>query len=1169
MGNSKSFTHLHVHNEYSMLDGAAKIDDALDTVAKFGQPALATTNHGYQYDAYEFYQKATARGINPIIGVEAYLAPTSRLHKKPSPLQGVEETKTPYTHLTLLSENNQGLRNLFTLSSRASIEGYFYKPRMDRELLAQYGKGIIATSGCLGSEVNQLLLAGRYDLALQSAGELQDIFGKENFFFEIMSHGIEDESRIFPEQLKIAQHIGAPLVATNDSHYTTPDQEHAHDALLCIQTGATFSSEKRFKFEGHGYHIKSTEEMRELWKDFPEACDNTLLIAERCRVQFEARDDLFPHFPIPAGFTEETYLAEQTWAGIKERYGENPTPEVIERTQYELGIINSKGFAGYFLVVSDFVRWAKSHGIKVGPGRGSAAGSIVAYATHCTELDPIMHKLMFERFLNPERNSMPDMDIDFDDNRRGEVIEYVRQKYGSDKVAQIVTYSTIKAKQAIKDAARVLDKPIQLGDKLSKLMPEPSKGKSPDLSVIVDKHDPRYKEASDIRNEMSANQDAREVIDLALGLEGLKRQVGLHAAGVIISGKPLIDVIPVSLDEKTGSLVTQFDYPTCESLGLLKMDFLGLKNLSIIDKALSNIEHTTGEKVNLEALPLDDKKTYELFASGNTLGVFQVDSEGMQKLLRRMKPTVFNDISAVLALYRPGPMGIGAHNQYADRKNGREAVDYIHPDLAQAIGPILEDTYGLCIFQEQVMQIAQTLAGYSLGEADLLRKAMGKKKPEVLAELEPEFRNRVVANGYSNESFDALWGVLLPFADYAFNRAHTASYGLISYWTGWLKAHHPAEYMAALLDSASPDSLPLYLAEAERMGIEILPPDVNSSLYSYTPQQGMKIRYGLGKIRNVGAIPSTVIVHEREKGGAFASLTDFLTRTGITSQVASSLAQAGALDAFSNSRSGMFEALPSLLPVAQARFREATLGNVDLFSMLQNETGEPLSDPDFGEETWSNSTKLQKEFLMTGMYLSGSPLEGYQQAIRRYSHIKSPSDLQAFKSGDSIIIGGILKSVERRIAKKSGRPWIQTNILFDAGTLSARAFGKIAANDSPKIGLFEEDNIVLLKCKLEQEEDSGEYSLLIQDIVACKKDEKLAPMKELLISPPLSGFTLPSFEKFKQVSPRYPGGYNLYIKSPSTGLIVNTGVAGDGSSRMKIAFQKIFGRETTFELFNT
>ena len=744
-----------------MLDGAARVTELVAEVARQEMPAIAITDHGNVFGAFEFNKQAVKAGVKPIIGIEAYIAPESRFEKKRVKwAEGGEDDVSgggAYTHMTILAENNKGLSNLFKLSSLASLEGFYYKPRMDRELLSTYSEGLIATTGCPGGEIQTRLRMGAYKEAMRAASDLRDIFGRDNFYLEIMDHGIDIESRVRSELLKLGKDLGLPLLATNDLHYTKHEDAGAHEALLCVQSGSTIADPKRFKFENDEFYLKTAAQMRELFADIPEACDNTLLIAERCNITMREGENLLPQFPVPAGQTEITWLTRLANEGLAARCGGEVSPEYQARLDYELSVMITMGFPGYFLVVADLCSHARDVGIRVGPGRGSAAGSLVSYALGITQLDPIRHGLLFERFLNPERISMPDIDLDFDERRRSEMIQYATDTYGEDRVAQIITYSNIKSKQALKDATRVLGYPYAIGDKITKALPPTVMGKDITLSGVFDPKDERFGEAGEFRSIYETDPDAKKIVDTARGLEGLKRQWGVHAAGVILSKDPLLDVIPIHRRESDGAIITQFDMGACEAIGLLKMDFLGLRNLSVIDVCLENIKKNQGAEVDLSTLTLDDPKTFELLSKGETLGVFQLDGGPMRSLLKQMSPDSFEDISAVLALYRPGPMGVNAHTDYADRKNNRKPVEPIHPELSEPLAEILDDTYGLIVYQEQVMAIAQKVAGFSLGRADLLRKAMGKKNKAILDKEYVNFEEGMKKNNFSEGAIKKLW----------------------------------------------------------------------------------------------------------------------------------------------------------------------------------------------------------------------------------------------------------------------------------------------------------------------------------------------------------------------------------------------------------------------------
>ncbi|MGX1694320.1 DNA polymerase III subunit alpha [Microbacterium keratanolyticum] len=1038
-----------------MLDGAAKLTAMTQAAAEYGMPAIAVTDHGNTFAAFEFYNAAKAAGVKPIIGLEAYVTPGTHRSDKTRVQWGSPDQKSDdvsgsgaYTHTTMWSETTEGMHNLFRLSSRSSMEGYYFKPRMDRELLQTYSKGIIATTGCPSGEIQTRLRLGQYDAARNAAAEFQDIFGKENYFAEIMDHGLSIERRVMSDLLRLSKDLGIPLVATNDSHYTHQHEADAHAALLCVQSGSTLDDPNRFQFDGDGYYVKTAAEMRQMFRDHPEACDNTLLIAERCEVEFNTSANYMPRFPVPDGETEDSWLIKEVEAGLHYRYPGGIPDKVRKQAEYETGIILQMGFPGYFLVVADFINWAKNNGIRVGPGRGSGAGSMVAYAMKITDLDPLEHGLIFERFLNPDRVSMPDFDVDFDDRRRGEVIEYVTEKYGSERVAQIVTYGTIKSKQALKDAGRVLGFPFSMGERLTKAMPPPVMGKDMPLDGMFNKEHPRFKEASEFRALIESDPEAKTVFDRALGLEGLKRQWGVHAAGVIMSSEPLLDIIPIMRREQDGQIVTQFDYPSCEALGLIKMDFLGLRNLTIISDALDNIRMNRGEEVDLEHLALDDRGAYDLLARGDSLGVFQLDGGPMRALMRLMKPDNFEDISALIALYRPGPMGANSHTNYALRKNGQQAITPIHEEFREPLADILNESYGLIIYQEQVMAIAQKVAGFSLGQADILRRAMGKKKKSELDKQFEGFQAGMHANGYSDGAINALWEILLPFSDYAFNKAHSAAYGLVSYWTAYLKAHYPAEYMAALLTSVgdSKDKMALYLNECRRMGIKVLPPDVSQSI-NFFAAVGEDIRFGLGAVRNVGANVVDGIIASRSEG-PFTSFHDFLNRVPLhvaNKRTLESLIKAGAFDSMGDTRRALLEIHESATEAAVDRKRNEAQGAIGFdFDALYDDTEEvaPAKVPERPE--WTKKDKLAFEREMLGLYVSDHPLAGLEVPLAKHASISINNLLESedLQDGDQVTIAGLVTSVQHRVAKASGNPYGMITVEDFNGEITVMFMGK-------------------------------------------------------------------------------------------------------------------------------
>ena len=843
-----SFTHLHQHTEFSMLDGAARVPDVVARAAADGQPAVGITDHGNMYGVLDFYRAARDAGIKPIIGTEAYMAKESRF-ERPVRRGRIDDTGGDadagdklYYHLTLLAENDRGYKNLLKLSSAAYLEGYFYKPRCDWELLQRHHEGIIATTGCLGGVVLQSLLRDDVDQATALAARLQDIFGRESLFVELQDHGLDEQKRTNPDLVRLAQRIGAPLLATNDSHYVSRSDAEAHDALLCVQTGSVKDDPKRFKFHGDEHYLKTAAEMRHLFRDYPEACDNTLWIAERANVEIEFGKPKLPSFPRPDEFADaDSYLRHLAYEGAGKRYGMPLPPEVVERLEFELGVISDMGFSDYFLVVWDLIRYARDGGIRVGPGRGSAAGCCVAYCLRIVDLDPIRYNLLFERFLNPGRKQMPDIDMDFDERYRGEMIRYAAERYGWDRVAQIVTFSTIKARAAVRDAARVLGYPYSVGDRVAKVMPPLVMGRDTPLWACLEEH-PKYldgyKQAQELRDMCATDPDVAKVVDVARGLEGLRRQDGIHAAAVVISADPLTEYLPIQRKPEPGGqaedapIVTQYEMHGVEELGLLKMDFLGLRNLSVIERTLDLVEEATGARPDIDNVDLQDQAVYEMLQRADTIGVFQLEGGPMRTLVRSLAPTEFEDVAALVALYRPGPMGQNMHNDYADRKNGRSPIRYQHPDMAE----VLSDTYGLCIYQEQVMLLARKFAGYTLAEADNLRKAAGKKVREIMAKEREKFEAGCELTGYGRDVGKMLFDIIEPFADYGFNRSHAFGYGFVSYQTAWLKAHYPAQYLACLLTSVKDDKdkTAVYLAECRAQSLEVLVPDINVSASDFT-----------------------------------------------------------------------------------------------------------------------------------------------------------------------------------------------------------------------------------------------------------------------------------------------------------------------------------------------
>ncbi|MDO4911133.1 MAG: DNA polymerase III subunit alpha [Corynebacterium sp.] len=1084
-----SFVHLHNHTEYSMLDGMAKVDLLAEEVNRQGMPAVGMTDHGNMYGSDAFYRRMVDAGIKPIIGIEAYIAPSSRF-KKERELWGAPHQKRDdvsasgaYLHQTMMAETAQGLKNLFYLSSMASYEGQLGKwPRMDAELISQNATGIIATTGCPSGDVQTRLRLGQYDKALEAAAMWQDIYGKENYFLELMDHGVEIEKRVRRELLEIGKTLGLPPLVTNDCHYVLESQAAEHEAMLCVQTGKTLQDEDRFKFDGSGYYIKSAAQMRNDWDDtVPGACDNTLWIAERVQdygeIWEEHTHDRMPIANVPDGHTPTSWLTHEVMEGLAARFPGQQVPQAyIDRANYEIEVIDMKGYPSYFLIVADLIKHARSVGIRVGPGRGSAAGALVAYALTITNIDPIEHGLLFERFLNPERPSAPDIDIDFDDRRRGEMIRYAADNWGEDKVAQVITFGTVKTKQALKDSARVqFGQPgYKIAERITNVLPPAIMGKDISLKGIMDPDHPRYAEAGEARTVIETDPEANRIYQTALGLEGVVRQAGVHACAVIMASVPLLEHIPMWKRSADGAIITGWPYPACEAIGLLKMDFLGLRNLTVIGDCLENIKANRGEDLQLEELTTDNEAAYKLLAKGDTLGVFQLDSGGMRELLKRMEPTGFDDIVAALALYRPGPMGMGAHWAYADRKNAREDITPIHPDLEEALSDILGDTFGLIVYQEQIMRISQKVANYTAGEADGFRKAMGKKKPEVLAKEFKHFEEGMKSNGFGDAPIKALWDTIEPFASYAFNKSHAAGYGLVSYWTAYLKANYTAEYMAALLTSVADkkDKLAIYLADCRHLGIEVLSPDVNESSFTFMPVGEKTIRFGLGAVRNVGEDVVASIIKARESKGKFEDFSDYVDKIdnqACSKRVTESLIKSGAFDSLGHPRKGLLQVHEQAIDAVLDTKKAAEKGQFDLFSTADTEENDVFR-VDVPETEWDKKQKLALEREMLGLYVSAHPLDGYEEALE--SQIDTP--LTTIVAGEAregveLTIGGIISNVERKYAKRDGSPWAIVTIEDHSGaSVEILCFNKVYQVYAPQIV---EDNIIVAKVKVATNDD--------------------------------------------------------------------------------------------------
>ena len=1048
---TKSFVHLHAHTEYSMLDGAAKIVDYLKKVKELNQPAAAITDHGNLYGAMEFVQKANDLGIKPIIGYEAYITPGSRFDRPD------RENNKRY-HLTLLAENNIGYQNLVELVSKAYTEGYYYKPRIDYELLDQHHDGLIALSGCLGGELAQHLAPDgsveegntsnerSFEKALDIAKKYQSIFGKENYFIEIHNHGIKQQLDILDDLVEIAELIDAPLVAANDSHYVEENGAEAHDALLCVQTNRTLDDESRFRFDGSGYYVKSAEEMRKLFPEdkYPGACDNTLAIADRVNYEFNFDNSYLPDFPIEdKNVSPEELLKIKVYEGGERKYG-TLTSEIIERIDYELDVINSMGFASYFLIVGDLIEFSKKRNIRTGAGRGSAAGSIVSYCLGITGIEPLEYGLIFERFLNKGRKSLPDIDMDFDERYRNDVIQYAIEKYGQDRVAHIVTFATIKAKQAIRDAARVLGLPFSSGDRVAKLMPPMILGNTATISECLSLDEENtsgyskefYSASEELRKQYKNDEEAKQIIDIALGLEGLRRQDGIHAAAIVISPDTITKFLPIQQKGSNAEIVTQYEMHTVEQLGLLKMDFLGLRNLSIVDRTLELIG---GESLDIDNLKLDDEKTFKLFAEGKMTGVFQLESRVAQSTSRSLKPKRFEDIVALVALIRPGPLGAGMHNEFADRANNRKEIEYLHNDLES----ILNETYGVILYQEQVMQIAEKIAGFNLQEADNLRVAMGKKIPKVMEEQRKKFTDGAVSNNYSEQFAIELFDQIAYFAGYGFNKSHSVPYALLAYQTAYLKANYPAEYIAACLTAVKRDKdrTAIFLSEARDMGVKVSTPDINLSSSDFTVNNN-EILFGLSAVRNVGDITADKIVLERESNGDFESIEDFLSRIdsrSLNKRGVEALIQGGGLDKFGHTRKGMFDSAIELIENAKELKANKENNQGSLFE-IEDSNSTTIS---IKNTEWDKKELLEREREMLGFFVSEDPLEGYGEVLKSES-THSIIELQSLEDEEEInvTISGLISNVQKRVSRR-GNPWIQFDIQDLTGSSGVLLFNKL------------------------------------------------------------------------------------------------------------------------------
>ncbi|MDA3936482.1 MAG: DNA polymerase III subunit alpha [Actinomycetota bacterium] len=1144
-----SFIHLHTHSEYSMLDGAARVKKLVERAVDFDMPSLAITDHGYMYGAMNFYREAKKAGIKPIIGCEVYFTPDSRTKR---------DGKPNLNHLLLLAKNNEGYRNLMALVSDAAVKGFYYKPQVDMELLERYSEGLICTSACMSGIVSKSFEYGVPEVAREWAERYAGVFAPGDFYLEIQQQGITSGNGVTQKQLNeqisgLAHDMGLPLIGTNDIHYVEREHAHTQDLLLCIGTGSTVDDPNRMKFLCDEFYMKSEAEMTEALPEYSEAISNTQDVADKCDVTIEFGNIILPVFKVPEKHTPETYLREQCIEGLKVRYGDPLSTEVTERLDHELKVINDKGFPAYFLITADFVQWAKDRGIGVGPGRGSAAGSIIAYSLGITSLDPISNGLLFERFLNPERTEMPDIDIDFDDERRGEVIEYVREKYGKDKVAQIITFGTMKARAAIRDAGRVLGYPYGVPDKISKQI-------SDDLKATIDSSLAQNKE---FREEYESNPDTKRIVDAARELEGIVRGEGIHAAGVVICRDPLHNYAPVKYDTKGGSVITQYDGPTVADMGLLKMDFLGLRTLTVLADACRSIREHHGVDINVDDIPLDDSKTFALLRKGDTDGEFQFESPGMRQLLRDMKPTTFADIVALLALYRPGPLGSGMVKDFVDRKHGRARVTYYDDRLK----PILEETYGTIVYQEQVMRISMEMSGFSAAKADKFRKAMGKKDAKVLAALKDEWISGADANKYDPKLASSMWTDIEKFAEYAFNKSHSAAYGLLTMQTAYLKAHYPLDYMAAVLTSytGKTDSIVKYVAECNRADMKVLPPDVNSSGKNFTAVEG-GIRFGMAGIRGVGEGVVEGINEAREAGGPFTSLQDFCDRVDMrqaNKKTLEALIKAGALDSTGYTRKHLREMMEGAVDSAFKRQRDQESGQVSMFDMFAEEDdGFSEEIPPPNEDEWDKKMKLAFEKEMLGIFVSDHPLKAIAGAVRSASTF-SLGDADELRDGENGWIAGIIASIDRR-ATKQGR--MMSILQFEdlSGSMEAVMF---PATFEKYRDVVVEDAVVRIRAKVERS-DRG-TKLIVHDVQPFDDSGFNRPPGKVIVTTEAAAFKNGRVDRLKEIMRHYPGRDSLEIHLVSEGgtktYRLPEGVERD-SNGLHAELLEVFGGDAVREL---
>lgn len=1059
------FTHLHVHSDYSLLDGACRFDPLLNKLKKSNAKAVALTDHGNLFGAIDFYKKAQKAGIKPIIGCELYIAPGSRTERQ-------SQERRSSNHIMLLSTSYEGYLNLAQLSSIAYLEGFYYKPRIDLESLVKHSKDLICLTACIKGAVPEQLLEGKHKKAADTLDEYINIFGRENVFVELMDHGLPEQKKVNPALVKLAKKAGVGVVATNDCHYLNSEDAEVHDVLLCIGTGKTLAEEQRMRFQSNEFYVKTPEEMEAVFGDIPEALHNTMAIAERCNSEIRFNQKLLPLFTPPAGLTQEQYLRQLVEKGMKERYPEQ-TEEIRGRMEYELDMIHKMGFDSYFLIIWDLVRFAHENGVVVGPGRGSAAGSIVSFALGITDIDPLENGLLFERFLNPERVSMPDIDMDFDDINRDKIFQYAKEKYGSARVVQIITFGTLKAKNALKDVGRVMQIPIPQVEQITQLIPA-QKTLSEALASV-----------DELRKITEEDERIKKLVRYALAIEDMVRHASTHAAGVVMADKDIAEIAPLYKPANTNDIATQYAKKQVEAIGLLKMDFLGLKNLSIIQNTIDRVKITKGVDIRWEEIPMTDAKTYDLICSGETMGIFQLESDGMRDKIIGLAPRNIAEITAALALYRPGPLRSGLVDDFILRKNGKKEIVYEHPLLE----PILKETFGVIVYQEQVMQIAQVMAGYSLGEADILRRAMGGKDEEAMNKMKSDFTERSVARGVDRPVAEKIFDLIVYFAGYGFNKSHSAAYAILTYRTAWLKAHYPVEYMASILTNeiGNNEKIVHYIRACKEMGIQILPPDVNESFVNFTAV-GDKIRFGLAGIKHVGEGAVEKIIEERKKSGAFKSFQDFLMRVpsnAAGARLVEALIKSGAFDTLGAHRAQLMQIMEEALDMASHYQKEKNSAQLSLFESSQTSAYEPIPLPII--PAWQEKDVLQFEKQYLGFYVSSHPLNQYEADVRALSTANSATLEE--KTNKEVSLVGIISKVETHVAK-NGNKYASVLLEDFEGTVRLLLFNRTYETSKAHL---KEDNIVFVHGRIaaaRKRQESGEEDL--QSTETRKRPELMA-----------------------------------------------------------------------------